>query len=158
MPKRHLVNHCLALFLRQYLYLRSISTFGDVNALCDQTPVPICTFKMVEIQLLSFSLRQYSFFSDHEAGGKDDEEIADRCLRIASVCFHVKCLFQWKSKVMQCWATALPAVQLISVNAQKISFRRVLCHSVPLWVGQTIFTNMLGENLEKSDNCEVSFW
>lgn len=89
---------------------------------------------------------------------KEDEEIADRCLRIASVCFHVKCLFQWKSKVMQCWATALPAVQLISVNAQKISFRRVLCHSVPLWVGQTIFTNMLGENLEKSDNCEVSFW
>lgn len=70
MPKRHLINRCLVLFLRQYLYLRSISTFGDVNALCDQTPAPICTFKMVEIQLLSFSLRQYSFFSDPEAGGK----------------------------------------------------------------------------------------
>lgn len=52
----HLVNFYLNIFLTQYLYLSSVLTLWDLNALCDQKHATICTFKIVEIQLLALNL------------------------------------------------------------------------------------------------------
>lgn len=44
----NLVNFYLHIILRQYLCLSSISTFWDMNVLCDQKHANICSFKIVE--------------------------------------------------------------------------------------------------------------